>query len=407
MLLNSETAVKAAHDVIHDSKEFFSKWATIVNATKGDVPEGYVDFEFADGALLHIPCVWYAMQFSEGAERPAITFKRGGVTAVWTPGTVSSFEDVASLISDRPVAVGDLSVKGIAAQNMWMTVAGAIVEYLRGETAILRGGSIKKISVDSDATIIGSTFKNLRAEGAGQIDAALTNARIDSLDVITQIIGGEKYDPVLKMNAFDSQQSTEANPLPETDAVYDKYLPFLPFDESARPVNGFGGALVNDPFYPDWFYTYNAPSPWRPDIVWVPSHARPSEPSWKDEDGLYWHAAKVSYDSSQYGAPCMIYPPRCRIAPATDTVLPPVRKAADGMVVTVKFLANVPVPVCVYDTYTRQADGTWYWRPGIPRQTRGACILQYILKRKFTETDGEISAIEYQFLPLGDSDGTV
>lgn len=407
MLLNSETAIKVAHDVIHDSEEFFAKWSRLT-ASAEEVPEGYVDFEFADGALLRIPCVWQIMLFAEGAERPSIIFRRNGHTVEWKPGITgtASVGDVSGLISGGAIKVGDISLETILTQNEWAQIVDAVIEYFNSTVAVISSGYINKITVTTAATMTGCTFDTLVPEGNGSIDAELNNARIDKVDADMLITRGEIFDPVLKMNAYDSKSERLYSPLPKTDAKYDMYIPFRPFDANAHPINGFDAPLVDNPFYPDWFYVCDSPCPWRPSTVWVPSHAKPSEPCWQDEDGLYWHEANVTSDASRYGSPNMIYPPRCREGDS-DSTLPPVKKAADGIVVTVKFLEAASLPVCVTDTYTKQSDGTWYWYPGLTRQTKGPCILQYVLKRKFTETNGEITAIEYQFLPLGDSNGSL
>jgi hypothetical protein len=407
MLLNSETAIKVAHDVIHDSEEFFTKWSRLA-ASAEEVPEGYVDFEFADGALLRIPCVWQIMLFAEGAKRPSIIFRHNGYTVEWKPGTMgtASVGAVSGLISDGPIKAGNLTLGSIVSQNDWIQIVDAVIEYFNSTVAVVRNGSINKIAVADAATMTGCTFDTLMPEGNGFIDAELNDARIDNVDADTLITRGEIFDPVLKMNAYDSKGERLYSPLPKTDAKYDMYIPFFPFDANAHPINGFDAPLVDNPFYPDWFYVCDSPCPWRPATVWVPSHAKPSEPCWQDEDGLYWHEAKVTSDASKYGSPRMIYPPRCREGDSNST-LPPVKKAADGIVVTVKFLEGISLPVCVRDTYTKQSDGTWYWYPGLTRQTKGPCILQYVLKRKFTETNGEITAFEYQFLPLGDSNGVL
>lgn len=408
MLLDSETAIKVAHDVIHDSEEFFTKWS-LLTASAEEVPEGYVDFEFADGALLRIPCVWQIMLFAEGTVRPSIIFKHNGYTVEWKSGTAgtSSVGTVSGLISSGPVKIADISLGEILAQSEWIQILDAVIEYFNSTVAVIRGGYVNKITVTAAATITGCAFNTLVPEESGFIDTELNDARIDNADTDMLITGGEIFDPVLKMNAYDSKNERLYNPLPKTDAEYDMYIPFFPFDANARPINGFDAPLVNNPFYPDWFYVCEARCPWRPGTVWVPSRAKPSEPYWQDEDGLYWHEANVTSDESMFGVSNMIYPPRCREGASYNDTLAPVKKAADGIIVTVKFLEAVSLSVCVTDTYIKQNDGTWYWSPGIRRQTKGPCILQYVLKRKFTETNGEITAFEYQLLPLGDSNGVL
>lgn len=408
MLLNSETAIKVAHDVIHDSEEFFTKWS-LLTASAEEVPEGYVDFEFADGALLRIPCIWQIMLFAEGAERPSIIFKHNGNTVEWKLGTTgtSSVGSVSGLISGGTIKAGDILLEEILPQKEWAQILDAVIEYFNSTVAVVRGGNINKITVADTSTITGGTFDTLVPEENGFIDAELNDARIDNASTDMLITGGEIFDPVLKMNAYDSKSERLYDPLPKTDAKYDMYIPFSPFDANAHPINGFDAPLVDNPFYPDWFYVCNSSCPWRPATVWVPSYAKPSEPCWQDEDGLYWHAAKVTSNSSMYGLPNMVYPPRCREGDSYNDTLPPVKKAADGIIVTVEFLEAVSLPVCITDTYTKQSDGSWYWYLGITRQTKGPCILQYVLKRKFTETNGEITAFEYQLLPLGDSNGVL
>lgn len=404
MLLNSETAVKVAHDVIHNSEEFFAKWS-LLTAPADDVPEGYVDFEFADGALLRVPCVWQIMMMTEGAEKTSIIFKRDSFTVEWKAGMSSSAVGaVEGLISDGPIKVGALCADSISVIGNWGKIIDAAIKYMTSSVAAIENGAVDKLVVEGAADIVAATFENLTPWDDIPVTADLETPTIENADVGLLTSYRESISPALRMNAFDSKVASAANPRPATDAVYDEYVPLLPFDSNARPINGFKERLAGNPFFPDWFYVWNAACPWRPDTIWVPSREKPSVPSWQDTDGKYWHAATVVSNASGYGAPNMIYPPRCR-ENGSNIVLAPVIAAADGLVVTVQFLSDRPLPICITDTYTRRDDGTWYWYPGTIRRITGPCVLQYILKRRFTEIDGEITAIEYQFLPLGDSNG--
>lgn len=430
MLLDAETAVKIAHDIIHDAKEFLGykdpsgssggsdnsegdktprvpgKWAKVINGTSEDVPEGYVDFEFSDGSLIHVPCVWQALLFAQGSERQKLELKRGGTTITWKLGAiVAARGSIEGLASDGPVAVDSLTVESILGIRSGTT---STIEIVKGQfdavavTAIVIAASvIEKLTVNNEATITGSTFANLLASRAGYIDADVEEWGGDSIEVEDLVASGEQYIPVEKMNAW----SQNAPLAPTTDAKYTGVIPFLPLNENALPINGFDNPLESNPFFPDWFYTCNQSGTYCPYYLWAPSLTKPSKPAWRDSDGIYWYLAKVAWDASNFGSVNMIYPPRCRPEGNYDDVLPPVPAVADGLVVTVQQLDDSFIPYTTGDRYECRSENEWYWYPGRVIQVRGPALTQFVLKRVFTVVNGMITAVEYQFLPLGDVNG--
>ena len=430
MLLDTETAVKVAHDIIHDAKEFLGyedptgsaggsdnsegdkkawvpgKWAKVINGTSEDVPEGYVDFEFSDGNLIRMPCVWQALLFAQGAERQELEFKHGGTTVTWKPGTLMAARgSIEGLVSDGPVAVDNLITESILGISNGTTSPVEIVkgkfDAITAMAIIIAASVIEKLTVNNDATITGSIFENLLAGDSGYIDAEIEEWDGDSIEVEDLVTSGEQYVPVEKMNAW-----TQGSPLaPTTDAKYTGTIPFLPLNEKALPINGFDNPLESNPFFPDWFYTCNQGGPYNPRYVWVPSLTKPSKPAWRDVDGIYWYQARVTWDVSMFGTVNMIYPPRCRSEDNYDYVLPPVPAAADGLVITVQQLDDSFIPYTVGDRYEFRNENEWYWYPGRGIQVRGPTLTQFILKRVFTVVNGAITAVEYQLLPLGDVNG--
>lgn len=429
MLLDTETAVKIAHDIIHDAKEFLGyedpsgsagsdnsegdkkpwvpgKWEKVINGTPEDVPEGYVDFEFSDGSLIRMPCVWQALLFAQGAERPKLEFKRGGTTVTWQPGSVVAARgSVEGLVSDGPVVVDNLITESILGISKGTTSSVEIVkgkfDAITAMAIIIAASVIEKLAVNTDATITGGRFENLLAGGEGYIDADVEEWDGNSIDVEDLVTSGEQYVAVEKMNAW-----TQSPPLaPTTDAKYTGTIPFLPLNEKALPINGFDNPLESNPFFPDWFYTCNQGGPYNPRYAWVPSLTKPSKPAWRDSDGIYWYQARVTWDASMFGTVNMIYPPRCRTEDNYDYVLPPVPAMADGLVITVQQLDNSSIPYTVGDRYEFRNENEWFWQPGRSIRVRGPSLTQFVLKRVFTVVNGEITAVEYQLLPLGDVNG--
>lgn len=403
MLLESETAVKAAHDIIHNAEEFFDKWRLLL-ASQEEVPEGYVDFEFADGSLLRVPCAWQILMFAEGAERPYITFKRGDTVATWRPGTVSAFAGAFSgLVSDAPVTLNTLHIESILALTGtygtgYVNIEDAEFDAITTLSIIAAYCIITNLVINTTAQVTGSTFENLEILGKGVLDADLGELTGDSLAADDISCTGEQVVPVEKVNAWDSGYG------PKTDAIYTGGIPLLPLSASAQPINGFDKPLESNPFFPDWFYVSNYGATSKAGTAWVPSRTKPSKPSWQDSDGIYWYQVNVSTTESKFGSPNMIFPPRCREEGSYSTTVAPVTAEADGLVVTVKIVEKCSVPICLTDRYDFQDENTWTWYPGNSIIVKGPCIEQFVVKRVFYETAGKITAVEYQFLPLGDMD---
>lgn len=403
MLLESETAVKAAQDIIHNAEEFFDKWLLLL-ASQEEVPEGYVDFEFADGSLLRVPCAWQILMFSEGAERPYITFKRGDTVATWRPGTVSSFAGAFSgLVSDAPVTLNVLSVESILALTGtygtgYVNIEDAEFDAITTLSIIAAYCVITNLVINTTAQVTGGTFENLEMLGKGVLDADLGELTGDSLAADDISCTGEQVVPIEKVNAWDSGYG------PKTDAIYTGGIPLLPLSASAQPINGFDKPLESNPFFPDWFYVSNYGATSKAGTAWVPSRTNPSKPAWQDSDGIYWYQVNVSTTESKFGSPNMIFPPRCHEEGSYSTTVAPVTADADGLVVTVKIVEKCSVPICLTDRYDFQDENTWAWYPGNSIIVKGPCIEQFVVKRVFYETAGKITAVEYQFLPLGDMD---
>ena len=403
MLLESETAVKAAHDIIHNAEEFFDKWLLLL-ASQEEVPEGYVDFEFADGSLLRVPCAWQILMFAEGAERPYITFKRGDTVATWRPGTASAFAGAFSgLVSDAPVTLNTLYVESILALTGTYGTGYANIEDAEFDTIttlsiIAAYCVITNLVINTTAQVTGSTFENLEILGKGVLDADLDELTGDSLAADDISCTGEQVVPVEKVNAWDSGYG------PKTDAIYTGGIPLLPLSASAQPINGFDKPLESNPFFPDWFYVSNYGATSKAGTAWVPSRTKPSKPAWQDSDGIYWYQVNASTTESRFGSPNMIFPPRCHEEGSYSTTVAPVTADADGLIVTVKIVEKCSVPICLTDRYDFQDENTWTWYPGNSIIVKGPCIEQFVVKRVFYETAGKITAVEYQFLPLGDMD---
>lgn len=390
MLLESETAVKVAHDIIHDAEEFFDKWLLLL-ASQEEVPEGYVDFEFADGSLLRVPCAWQTLMFAEGAERPYITFKRGDTVATWRPGTVISSRGAFSgLVSDSPVALDALYVESILALEGtygtgYVNIEDAEFNTIAATAIIAAYCVITNLIINTTAQVIGGIFENLEMLGEGILDADLDELAGDSLTAEDMSCTGEQEAP-------------------PTDADYTGGIPLLPLSASAQPINGFNNPLESNPFFPNWFYgNYNGS--WKAVTAWVPSRTKPSKPAWQDSDGIYWYQANVTTTASRFGSPGMIFPPRCHEEGSYNYTVAPVTAEADGLVVSFKLAEKCSASICRTDRYTFQDEGTWTWNPGDTIWVNGPCIAQFVVKRVFYETAGKITAVEYQFLPLGDVDG--
>lgn len=406
MLLDSETALKVAHDIIHDSEEFFAKWKLLA-ANASEMPEGFVDFEFSDGSLIRIPCVWQILTLAEGAERPELVLRNGDAAITWKPGEASSAAGaVAGLLCDGAIPAGAISTDALFGLNQ--RSGGAPLRIIQGlfntlvsASLVTSACTIKKITTDNTAEIIGSSFEDLFASGEGYIDADIDEWGGDTIDAEELVSYGEWHVPVEKMNAWVSGDSSD----PATDAIYTGAIPFLPLDPNGLPVHNFGASLTDNPFFPDWVYTSDKPAIWRPAAAWVPSLTKPATPYWRDADGVFWYLARVTTDKGIFGGVEMAYPPRCRENDNAEATVPPVPVTADGIVVTVQHLTDGTVPYATSDRYEYRSPGEWYWEPGRTVQVNGPGATQFVLKRVFTIINGMIVAVEYQLLPLGDVNG--
>ena len=411
MLLDAETSAKVAHDIAHDAKEFLGypdpetgewvpgKWARLLSRPE-DSPDGFVDFEFSNGRLLRMPCAWYSLLFAEGAERERIVFKRDGASATWEPGNHSAAGGPFSgIVSSAPVRAGTVTVGGISADKREGATGRIYIE--RPEFArIVVGGMVlayclvRSMAVDGASSIFGGAFENLIPEGNGHIDANLEAVDGDSIEAASLECTGERVIAVERMNMWGGGS-------PKTDADYSGVIPFLPFNDGAGPINGFDNPLDSNPFFPDWFYTIGSRAErWKADYAWVPSLTDPDYPAWCDSDGIYWYQARVETVAYNFGAPAMIFPPRCRAEGSSDAVVAPVTAAADGLIVTIKNIGSGMLEYVTVDRYEYKNGDTWTWYPGRSISVAPG-ISQFVVKRVFTVVDGRITAVEYQLLPLG------
>ena len=406
MLLDTATALKVAHDIIHDSEEFFAKWK-LLGASSSEMPEGFVDFEFSDGSLIRIPCVWQILALAEGAERPGLVLRNGDTTVTWKPGEASSAAGaVAGLLCDGTVSVGSIAADALSGLNQGssgdpLRIMQGLFNTLVSTSLVTSACTIKKITTDNTAEIIGSSFEDLFASGEGYIDADIDEWGGDTVDTDELVSYGEWNVPVEKMNAWKPGDSSS----PSTDAIYTGAIPFLPLDQNGLPVNNFDAALTDNPFFPDWVYTSDKSATWRPAAAWVPSLTKPSTPYWRDADGIFWYLARVTTGASMFGGVGMVYPPRCKDNDNAEEAVPPVPAVADGIVVTVQHLTEGSIPYAMSDRYEYRSPGEWDWEPGRIIQVNGQGAAQFVLKRVFTIMNGMITAVEYQLLPLGDVNG--
>ena len=404
MLLNSDTAVKVAHDIIHDCEEFFAKWKLLL-APREECPEGYVDFEFADGMLIRIPCAW-TFEGTDTPEVPVLLFKNGEQTAEMT--VASKAVTVGSIVgaeSTVPITFGDITANYLMGLSNGgdarLTVINAAISRLVGYAYTISQSTIKNLKVEDSATIDGGTISSIDSSG-GTISADLDELRSDSFIVESLTCGGEQIIATEKYNATYE----DAYPQP-TGARYSSHIPLIGISRSNyAPVNGFEDPLAVNPFFPDFIYVTSGGVPaWRPSVVWVPSDTAPTGKSWRDEDGLYWKPVTVRSSASQYGNVSSVYPPRCWTENDNTPILYPMKAEVDGLVVTVKIIGNLYVTFAVTDRYTYQTDDTWSWTPGEVKGFTGPCMLQFLVKREIIRVGGVINAVEYQFLPLGGANG--
>ena len=409
MLLDSDTAIKVAHDIIHDIEELIGKdgsspkWKRLLSPMS-EAPEGYVDFEFSDGAVINAPCVWTVMLGRGGAVRTSLVLNNSRYTATWTPGTVNAASGtVDALISDVAVILGDIvadSIQGIAGANgAPLAIENANIAVLSAASAAVAHAIISNLKVSGNASIFGGAIENLLSENSS-VNLAGDTLIGDAVFAEIMQYAGEQYAPGLKMNSWADDPSA-----PVTDAEYSGYLPFLPLNNAAQPLNGFDGPVYSNPFYPDWFYATGTIRPvLTPETAWVPTIEHPGRPCWQDSDGIYWHKANIT-TGPYVDAPYVAYPPRCRTT-VGEKVVPPFRKDADGIIVTVKIIGDrrVPVKFSRCDRYEYISDDLWAWTP-MPMgmlSVEGPSITQFVAKRSFTVVSGKITAMEYQLLPLGE-----
>lgn len=409
MLLDSETAIKVSRDVIHDIEEIVgkenspAKWKRLLGSVE-DEPAGYVDFDFSDGAVLRVPCVWAIRKYGAGAARPSLIFTRNGVTATWTPGNINTARGrTLALISDTAAIVGDIVADAIVGiekpSGAPVEIAGAGIPLLAASALTVAHSAINRLTANN-VTITGATFSKLEASNGVII------ARLDTLDGYTVDAdmlrsGGEQATATLKMNGWPRHDGA-----PVTDAEYTGYIPFMPLTDAAQPINGFDNPLQTNQFFPDWYYICDVGAYWMPTKAWVPSLTRPGRPSWQDEDGIYWYQVEVTTNpyTSAYQ---MIYPPLCRVDNTVDRAAAPFKKEADGLIVTVKIVGanRAASKIIRCERFEYLSDDLWAWNPmpGGIMSIRGDRCMQFVAKRSFHILSGRINYVDYQLLPLGDS----
>lgn len=409
MLLDTETAVKVAHDIIHDAEEFIGhpdegipgKWAALLG-TSADIPSGHVDFEFSDGYLLGVPCVWQVLLYDVSPTRDQLTIRRNGESVTLRP-VIGELEDMAHIESDGPMMLGGLFVDTIYppenTEDPFLYVHDAQFGSVDIDSATASYCHVDALTINGSAIISSGIFENMAPSGNGHVDASLSSLDAETLSAYGLICGGEQVVPAEKVNAW-----LPSDAAPKTDAIYSGNIPVLPLDAGATPINGFGNPLEDNPFFPDWFYVANVPGPWRARYAWVPSLEMPSGAAWRDSDGIYWHLVSVVTNAAAYGSAYMVFPPRCRNPADGDLVVPPMRADADGLIINVKHMDDSILSYVILDRYEYQDDNTWRWYPGRTVSIKGPCIRQFVAKRQFTMVSGRIVAVEYQLLPLGEVD---
>lgn len=406
MLLDTETALKVAHDIVHDAEEFLGgKWSRLLKS-QSEETSGFVDFEFSDGSLIRVPCMWKIAMLAEGPERSELVLKNRGVSVTWKPGTVTAVGAFSGLIANGPIMTDILetdSIVGLHADSgdSPLLIENGMFDNIASAALIASGCVIDKIAADV-AAIISPDIETIQYAGDGAyIDATLDALEGDSIDAFDLQCTGEQIVAVEKMNAWGHTAGE-----PETDAIYAGTIPFLPLTASAGPINGFDNPLASNPFFPDWFYVFDRTTTWAMKYAWVPTLGRPSKPAWRDSDGIYWHLAPIATNGSRFGAPNMVYPPRCQDDSGNTTVAPFIPEA-NGLVITVKHLGNTALPYALSDRYTCSGDDEWSWTPCNTTRIQGPALTQFVVRREFTITDNKIVAVEYQLLPLGETNAAV
>lgn len=415
MLLDSDTSLKVAHDIIHDANEFFKKWPWILKTPDhppegSTVTDGYVEFEFSDGSVLRIPCHWVVFQYADGSVTEKLQFRRGANSATWRAGmTGTAAGQFAGMLSGAGINIGALVISEIVAMNEGGAEAPVMIETPIIDSLVClnlrtKGSAIGALAASDEFELEGDTFEDVETA-----DGAVENIQFCAEEAVSRSMEGvgERKIPVDRFNAWRITAPGETPP--RTNAPYTGEISFDALSPDGSPMNGFDNALISNPFYPDWIYVSEYKASWKPILAWVPSATRPASPYWQDSDGIYWYRARVVPAGGDPGSVCCCYPPRT--VPGTlyigggNNTTPPVKADADGMIVTVDILAEGPVSICLLDKYVYQDDNTWAWAPGYTRTVTGPRICEFIVKRNFIRSGSSITAIEYQFLPLGDLNG--
>lgn len=432
MLLDSDSSLKVAHDIIHDANDLLrikdsiaemkageqrkhSKWEQLLDTPDSPnlppdstVPEGYVEFEYSDGSIFRVPCVWNIFMFSEKDVREKITFINGEHSGQWRVGTATtSVGAFYGLISDAPIEVGTLTTDGLISLNN--EDYGDVLSIVFPQIEELSTGTIDALALTiqeftgTNTTLGNCTFNDVSAPDAEVED--VVSARFDEIKATELICTGEQRITVESFNAWYQASTYAFDTRPQTDAKYSTYIPFYPLSATGEAINGYEKPLVDNPFYPDKIYMDSHGVPWKASFAWVPSATRPSVPYWQDTDGIYWYKVRVSTSASMFGSPNLIWPVRATAdANFTDSITPPMKAEADGMIVTVKAFSTTPVPVCLTDRYTFESEEVWNWYPGTTRMIKGPRICEFMAKRHFIWSGNKITAVEYEFLPIGDLD---
>ena len=212
MLLDSDSSLKVAHDIIHDANEFFKKWSWLIaerdSSSLGDdstVPEGYVEFEYSDGSIFNVPCVWNIFMFSEKDVREKITFINGEHSGQWRVGTAStSVGAFYGLISDAPIEVGTLTTDGLISLNN--EDYGDVLSIILPQIENLSTGTIDALALaiqeftGTNTTLGNCTFNDVSAPDAEVED--VVSARVDEIKATELICTGEQRITVESFNVM-------------------------------------------------------------------------------------------------------------------------------------------------------------------------------------------------------------
>ena len=407
MLLDSDSSLKVAHDIIHDAAEFFHKWPLLIlspEETPGDedVANGYVDMEYADGSLLRVPCAWSILGFDDTRICETLTFKNGAEKTIWVPGEHDTASGtLAGVYSDGPITAGMLELKSIIARRndgaYPVIIIRPLISKLNGQTLNGTNCRIHQLNAPGEFSLQNCTFVNLNIPD-GNVSLSMCEA--------TEIDGGElesRSEQIIAAEKFNAWMPSSTSRT--TDAKYSALIPFDALTAEGLPINGYDRMLSDNPFYPDWIYASEYVHPYEPGFAWVPSSTRPRDAYWQDEDGLFWHKVTVSIRESMRDLPYYVWPPRTSPDMSnSQSTTPPMKAMVDGMVVTVRSLANRPVQICLTSKYEYKSDTEWQWYAIAARKLPPHGICQFITKRVFQWSGNKIVGVEYQFLPIGELD---